>query len=240
MCAGACHFDVDDQWRVQSAGTACLETWFRSHGTVACSAFGLAGDQASYVHGASAQKLLGDTIGRNLAKTVQNFPDKLAVSSMHQKVSRTHKSSSLRPKHVYDQDAVQKRLTYMEFSQAVEQVSRGLLGVGVKPGEAVRDCSDSSHLTCHHHLELLTHVITSACCCQTNSAAQVQICCASGCEKVLDVSHAKCPDTVTSFCKPYNMPSLTSSSQQSINSWGREDHCMLIQETGLQFSLPTT
>ena len=181
MCAGACHVDVVDLWRVQSAGTACRETGLRSHGTVACSAFGFAGDQASYVHGASTQQLLGDTIGRNLAKTVQNIPDKLAVSSMHQKVSRTHKSISLKPKHVYDQDAVQKRLTYMEFSQAVEQVSRGLLGVGVKPGEAIRYCSDTSHLTCHHHLELLTHVITSACCRQTNSAATVQICCASGC-----------------------------------------------------------
>ena len=152
---GLCHFEDVGQWRVQSAGLACLEIWSRSHSTVPRAASGFADDLASYVHGASTQRLLGDTISRNLAKTVQKFPDKLAVSSMHQKVRLAYKTGPVRPKDVHDQDAVQKRLTYMDFDQAVEQISRGLLGIGVKPGESVRYCNEGSH----EAIIILTYVL---------------------------------------------------------------------------------
>jgi fatty-acyl-CoA synthase len=73
------------------------------------------GDVPSYVHGASDVPLLGETIGRNLDRTVARVPDRDALVSAHQGV----------------------RLTYARFHAAVEEVARGLLALGVEPGERV-------------------------------------------------------------------------------------------------------
>jgi fatty-acyl-CoA synthase len=72
-------------------------------------------DSPSYVHGASQVPLLGETIGRNLDRTVARVPDRDALVSVHQGI----------------------RLTYGQFLVAVEEVARGLLALGVQPGERV-------------------------------------------------------------------------------------------------------
>jgi fatty-acyl-CoA synthase len=69
----------------------------------------------SYVHGASEIPLLGETIGRNLDRTAARVPDRDALVSVHQGV----------------------RLTYAQFLAAVEEIARGLLALGVEPGERV-------------------------------------------------------------------------------------------------------
>jgi fatty-acyl-CoA synthase len=69
----------------------------------------------SYVHGASEIPLLGETIGRNLDRTVARVPDRDALVSVHQGI----------------------RLTYERFLAAVEEIARGLLALGVEPGERV-------------------------------------------------------------------------------------------------------
>src|SRR5215212_100156 len=74
-----------------------------------------AASEPSYVHGASPVPLLGETIGRNLDRTAERVPDRDAVVSVHQGV----------------------RLTYAQFHAAVEEVARGLLALGVEPGERV-------------------------------------------------------------------------------------------------------
>ena len=71
--------------------------------------------EPSYVHGASPVPLLGETIGQNLDRTAARVPDNDALVSVHQGV----------------------RLTYAQFSAAVEEVARGLLALGVEPGERV-------------------------------------------------------------------------------------------------------
>jgi fatty-acyl-CoA synthase len=71
--------------------------------------------EPSYVHGASAVPLLGETIGQNLDRTVARVPDNQALVSVHQGV----------------------RLSYGQFHAAVEVVARGLLGLGVEAGERV-------------------------------------------------------------------------------------------------------
>jgi fatty-acyl-CoA synthase len=75
----------------------------------------MAAEALSYLHGASPVPLLGETIGENLDRTVARFPDHDAVVSVHQGI----------------------RLTYAQFLDAVEEVARGLLGLGVEPGERV-------------------------------------------------------------------------------------------------------
>jgi len=72
-------------------------------------------DVPSYVHGASEIPLLGETIGRNLDRTVARVPDRDALVSVHQGI----------------------RLTYAQFHAAVEEIARGLLALGVEPGERV-------------------------------------------------------------------------------------------------------
>ena len=72
-------------------------------------------DVPSYVHGASEIPLLGETIGRNLDRTVARVPDRDALVSVHQGI----------------------RLTYAQFLAAVEEIARGLLALGVEPGERV-------------------------------------------------------------------------------------------------------
>ncbi len=69
----------------------------------------------SYVHGASGVPLLGETIGQNLDRTAATFPDRDALVSVHQGI----------------------RQTYAEFHAAVEEVARGLLALGIEPGDRV-------------------------------------------------------------------------------------------------------
>jgi fatty-acyl-CoA synthase len=76
----------------------------------------------SYLHGASQVPLLGETIGRNLDRTVAAFGDRDALISVHQGV----------------------RQTYAEFHAAVSEIARGLLGLGVEPGDRVGIWSPNS------------------------------------------------------------------------------------------------
>ncbi len=73
------------------------------------------GAAPSYVHGASGVPLLGETIGQNLDRTAAAFPDRDALVSVHQGI----------------------RQTYAEFHAAVEEVARGLLALGIEPGDRV-------------------------------------------------------------------------------------------------------
>jgi fatty-acyl-CoA synthase len=75
----------------------------------------MAAEALSYLHGAHQSPLLGETIGNNLDRTVARFPDHDALISVHQDV----------------------HLTYAEFHAAVEEVARGLLALGIEPGERV-------------------------------------------------------------------------------------------------------
>jgi fatty-acyl-CoA synthase len=69
----------------------------------------------SYSHGVSDVRLLGETIGANLERTVAAFGDRDAVASCHQGV----------------------RLTYSEFDAAVNRVASGLLAAGIAKGDRV-------------------------------------------------------------------------------------------------------
>lgn len=69
----------------------------------------------SYVHGASAEPLLGETIGENLRRTVDRVPDSEAVVVRSQ----------------------QYRATYREFWEQTGQAARGLLARGVDKGDRV-------------------------------------------------------------------------------------------------------
>jgi fatty-acyl-CoA synthase len=75
----------------------------------------MSGTSSSYVHGASAVPLLGETIGQNLDRTAAAFPDRDALVSVHQDI----------------------HLTYAQFHQAVEQGARGLLALGVEAGDRI-------------------------------------------------------------------------------------------------------
>ncbi len=126
---------------VRSAKFACASVFSGPQSTAASSAGAFAREQASYVQGACTQPLLGETIACNLAKTVQQYPNKLAVSSFHQKVR--HLCTRLQTTLICSCDhshLLQKCLSYSEFHQAVEQVARGLLGIGIRPGEPARYC----------------------------------------------------------------------------------------------------
>ncbi|MGH9042505.1 MAG: AMP-binding protein [Acidimicrobiia bacterium] len=69
----------------------------------------------SYAHGASATPLIGETIGENLERTVATNPDGLALVSRHQDL----------------------RFTYAELDDAVNEVARGLMALGLEPGDRV-------------------------------------------------------------------------------------------------------
>ena len=69
----------------------------------------------SYTSGTSTTPMLGDTIGANLERTVATFPDREVLVSCSQGV----------------------RYTYREFNDAVDEVARGLLGIGVDAGDRV-------------------------------------------------------------------------------------------------------
>ena len=69
----------------------------------------------SYVHGASAAPLLGETIFQNLRRTAERFGDREALVVMHQ----NHRS------------------TYAELIDQCEVVARGLMARGVRKGDRV-------------------------------------------------------------------------------------------------------
>ncbi|KUL57647.1 AMP-binding protein [Streptomyces sp. NRRL S-1521] len=69
----------------------------------------------SYAHGASRTPLLGDTIGRNLARAIASFPERDALVDV----------------------AAGTRWTYAEFGDAVARLARGFLGSGVAKGDRV-------------------------------------------------------------------------------------------------------
>jgi len=71
--------------------------------------------QASYVHGASDQFLIGDTIGNHLDRIAEQHPHRPAVIVRHQNI----------------------RLTYAELNARVDALAAGLLAIGLRPGERV-------------------------------------------------------------------------------------------------------
>ncbi|MGZ6588583.1 MAG: AMP-binding protein [Solirubrobacteraceae bacterium] len=71
--------------------------------------------QPSYVSGASTQPLLGESIGATFDRTIERFGDREALVSRHQGL----------------------RYSYAELAAAVEEVARGLLAIGLDPGDRV-------------------------------------------------------------------------------------------------------
>src|SRR5688572_25314817 len=69
----------------------------------------------SYVHGASATPLLGDTIGVHFDKAVRRWPNAAALVVRHQNI----------------------RWTYSELQREVDAVAAGLLALGLEPGDRV-------------------------------------------------------------------------------------------------------
>jgi fatty-acyl-CoA synthase len=79
--------------------------------------------QLSYAHGASEVPLLGQTIGDNLRETVERQGDREALVVCHEKV----------------------RLSYRQLWDRTTQAARGLLGLGVRPGERVGVWASNRH-----------------------------------------------------------------------------------------------
>jgi len=69
----------------------------------------------AYTYGASNISLIGETIDQNLRKTVEKYPNKEALISVHQDY----------------------RVTYAEFYAQVTTVAKGLIALGVKQGDRV-------------------------------------------------------------------------------------------------------
>lgn len=69
----------------------------------------------AYTYGASNISLIGETIDQNLRKTVEKYPNKEALISVHQNY----------------------RVTYAEFYAQVTAVAKGLIVLGVKQGDRV-------------------------------------------------------------------------------------------------------
>src|SRR5262249_41493533 len=71
--------------------------------------------QLSYVHGASATPLIGDTIGVHFDRIVERFGERDALIVRHQQI----------------------RWTYRELKERVDALAAGLLALGLEPGERV-------------------------------------------------------------------------------------------------------
>src|SRR5882762_4563169 len=69
----------------------------------------------SYAHGTAEIPLLGETIGENLRRTVERFPDREALVVRHQNF----------------------RATYRQLWDATTRLARGLLAHGVNAGDRV-------------------------------------------------------------------------------------------------------
>jgi fatty-acyl-CoA synthase len=69
----------------------------------------------SYAHGANAEPLIGETIARNLERTIERVPDAGALVSYQQGV----------------------RYTYAQFGDAVDRLACGLLAAGLNKGDRV-------------------------------------------------------------------------------------------------------
>ena len=69
----------------------------------------------AYTYGASDISLIGETIDQNLRKSVEKYPNKEALISVHQDY----------------------RVTYAEFYAQVTAVAKGLIALGVKQGDRV-------------------------------------------------------------------------------------------------------
>ena len=72
-------------------------------------------NKLSYVHGASSIPLLGETIGQNLKRTAEKFPNKDALVSVYQNY----------------------RATYYDFYEQTTQVAKSLIAHGVAKGDRV-------------------------------------------------------------------------------------------------------
>ena len=73
------------------------------------------GHATSYFHRGGDAPLLGQTIAEYFLSIVNQFPDREAVVSLPQ----------------------QRRLSYREFSDAIDELARGLLGLGFKRGDRI-------------------------------------------------------------------------------------------------------
>src|SRR5690242_880277 len=71
--------------------------------------------ELSYAHGATDVPLLGETIGANLERTAARVPGSEALVSRHQGL----------------------RYTYAELNERVDALARGLVGLGLAPGDRV-------------------------------------------------------------------------------------------------------
>jgi fatty-acyl-CoA synthase len=71
--------------------------------------------QQSYVHGASAQPLLGETIGRHLDRIADRHGERPAVVVRHQDI----------------------RWTYAELKARVDALAAGLVALGLRPGDRI-------------------------------------------------------------------------------------------------------
>ncbi|OEJ93721.1 AMP-binding protein [Streptomyces thermolilacinus] len=71
--------------------------------------------ELSYAHGTGGTPLLGDTVGANLARAVERFPDREALVDVPSG----------------------RRWTYAEFGAAVDELARALIASGVERGDRV-------------------------------------------------------------------------------------------------------